>query len=55
MDYGQRRHAGTLGDVVLATLHALERAGGAPAFPAIKHHVALYQSCVLPPRLARKP
>jgi hypothetical protein len=28
IDYGQRTHAGSLGDVVLATLRRLEHSGG---------------------------
>ncbi len=28
MDYGQRKHSGSLGDLVLATLRRLEQSGG---------------------------
>lgn len=55
IDYGQARHAGSLGDLVLACLHLLERAGGPGAFHHIKYHVSTYQSCLRPAREARKP
>jgi hypothetical protein len=54
MDYAQASHRGTLGDLVLATLHALERGGGADAFHHIKYQVPLYESCLRPSRVARK-
>ncbi|PRW57653.1 Parkin coregulated like isoform B [Chlorella sorokiniana] len=55
IDYGQRTHAGSLGDVVLATLRRLEHSGGPDAYLHIKYHVATYESCMRPSRVARKP
>jgi len=55
IDYGQSKHKGSLGDLVLATLNLLERAGGPDAFQNIKYYIPTYESCVRPSRLARKP
>ncbi|KAI7836729.1 hypothetical protein COHA_009427 [Chlorella ohadii] len=55
IDYGQRKHSGSLGDLVLATLRRLEQSGGPDAYLHIKYHVATYESAVRPSRVARKP
>ncbi|TMW58416.1 hypothetical protein Poli38472_009975 [Pythium oligandrum] len=45
IDYAQRRQEG-LGDLILETLHLLERHGGPDAFVNIKYMIPTYESCV---------
>ncbi|KAJ0409228.1 hypothetical protein P43SY_006725 [Pythium insidiosum] len=45
IDYGQRRQE-NLGDLILETLHLLERSGGPDAFVNIKYMIPTYESCL---------
>jgi hypothetical protein len=45
IDYGQRRQE-NLGDLILETLHLLERHGGPDAFVNIKYMIPTYESCM---------